>query len=70
LWGRSAAIYAPQAENGYQILKQATATESFAVMGVKDNNITLDQTSVKAEGDWSDSDKQTSVELVIPVPSL
>ena len=68
MWGTSAAFFAPDAEDGYIVLKEATAKESFAVVGADENQITIHTTTVKSEKDWEDADKWQESEITVEVP--
>jgi hypothetical protein len=69
LWGTSAAIYDPAQDKGCVILKGATATESFIVIGASETEITVNVTSVKSSKDWKDVDKQQETEITVEVPA-
>ncbi|MDR2352014.1 MAG: hypothetical protein LBF22_02425 [Deltaproteobacteria bacterium] len=69
LWGKSVAIYDPKAEKGYDIIKEATTLESFEVMSVEGDKITINVTYVPSEKDWDDFDKQKETQLVVKVPN-
>ena len=70
LWGTSAALYDPSHDEGYVVLKGATATENFAVTGLSgETEITVNVTSVKSEKDWEDTEKQQNSEITVEVPA-
>jgi hypothetical protein len=72
MWGLSAALYDPATGEGYVILKGATKTENFTVMGFANESgdkINVSATSVKSEKDWEDTDKQTDTEITVEVPA-
>lgn len=68
MWGTSAAFFAPDAEDGYIVLKEATAKESFAVVGADENQITIHTIMVKSEKDWEDVEKWQEGEITAGVP--
>ena len=70
LWGTSVALYDPDDAKGYVVLKRATATESFTVMGVSETGITVNVTLVKSEKDWKDIEKQQDSEITVKVPAV
>jgi hypothetical protein len=68
MWGTSAAIYAPDAGEGYVVLKGASAKEKFSVMGADGGGIVINAVSVESEGDWADADKWKEEEITVEVP--
>jgi hypothetical protein len=68
-WGTSAAIYEPAEKYGYVVLKQATATESFAVTGADADKIEITVTTVPSPKDWEDFEKQKKTTMSIEVPA-
>ena len=69
LWGTSAALYDPSYDEGYAVLKAATAKESFSVTYADENEVSVSVTSVKSEKDWEDSDKWQDSETKVKVPA-
>jgi hypothetical protein len=70
MWARSAAVYAPGSESGYVVLKQATPTENFEVIGANGDEVTVDRTSVKSEADWEDFEKHQDQEIKVKAPAM
>ena len=71
MWATSAAIYEIADKKGYVVLKGASATESFTVTGVdQDQNlVNILVTSVKSAKDWEDIEKQQESETTVEVPA-
>jgi hypothetical protein len=71
MWGTSAAIFDPSYDEGYVILKGATATESFTITGTNEDGteLTLSVTSVESAKDWEDVDKWKDSETTAEVPA-
>jgi hypothetical protein len=71
MWGLSAAIYDPSYDEGYVILKGATAKENFTVMGFDEGarEINVNVTSVKSEKDWDDIEKQNYSDITVEIPA-
>jgi hypothetical protein len=69
MWGLSAALYDPTYDEGYVILKGATAKENFTVMGFDENKININVTSVKTEEDWEDIEKHEDSDITVEVPA-
>jgi transcriptional regulator NrdR family protein len=54
-------------DEGYVILKGATAKENFTVMGFDENKINV--TSVKTEKDWKDIEKHEDSDITVELPA-